>query len=87
MVVKLLLAKCVKLESKDCSGCTPLLLVVKNRHKIVIKLLLKKGAKPDLKEILDGLMLLLLIAESGYKAAVQLLLKRGTKFKFKDTLI
>jgi ankyrin repeat protein len=43
-IVKLLLEKGAKLESKDKDGWTPLSWATRNEHKAIIKLLLEKKA-------------------------------------------
>jgi ankyrin repeat protein len=44
-VVKLLLEKGAKLESKDKDGWTPLLCAVENRHVAIVRLLLEKVSR------------------------------------------
>ncbi|KAH8710123.1 hypothetical protein GQ44DRAFT_627087, partial [Phaeosphaeriaceae sp. PMI808] len=49
-VIKLLLKKGTKLESKDNNSRTLLLYTIRNRYEVVIKLLLKKGTKLESKD-------------------------------------
>ena len=51
VIVKLLVKKGAKLDSKDGDGQTPLSWAAENRHGAVVKLLAKKGAKLESKDI------------------------------------
>lgn len=59
MVVKLLLKKGAKLETKDKGGWTPLLYAIGNEHNTVVKLLLvKNSVNLDLRDNFSQTLLL-----------------------------
>jgi ankyrin repeat protein len=82
-VVKLLLEKGAKLETKDTDyGRTPLLWAAENGHVVVVKLLLEKGAKLETKAKY-GQTPLLWAAKNSHTAVVKLLLEKGAKLETK----
>jgi ankyrin repeat protein len=84
VVVKLLLEKGAKLETKDNNSQTLLSQAAENGHEAVVKLLLEKGAKLETKDK-GGRTLLLYTVGNGYDAAVKLLLaKNGINLDLRD---
>jgi ankyrin repeat protein len=51
----------------------------KNGHTEVVKLLLNKGAKANVKNIHDGVTALMKARQNGYKKIVNLLIENGAK--------
>jgi len=75
-VVKLLLEKGAKIETKSKYGLTPLSWAAESGHELVVKLLLDKGAELETKDKY-GLTPLLWAARKGYEVIVKLLLEAG----------
>ncbi|KAE8446343.1 hypothetical protein EG329_012092 [Mollisiaceae sp. DMI_Dod_QoI] len=73
----------VDVEEKDDTGGTPLLWAARNGRKAIVKLLLEKGANPEIKDRFSQTPLLLAVGK-GYKAIVQLLLEKGANLDIVD---
>ncbi|CZR66737.1 related to ankyrin [Phialocephala subalpina] len=82
-VVKLLLEKSAKLETKDNYGRTPLSWAAGNGHEAVVELLLEKSAELETKDNCSRTPLLW-AAQCGYEAVIELLLEKGAELKTKD---
>ncbi|OGE49580.1 hypothetical protein PENARI_c020G07591 [Penicillium arizonense] len=84
LVVKLLLDRGARLETKDNVFCqTPLSLAAQNGHNLVVKLLLDKGACLETKDNF-GQTPLSLAAGNGHDLVVKLLLDKGACLETKD---
>jgi ankyrin repeat protein len=85
VVVKLLLETGrVDMDLKDYDSQTLLLWAIKNRHEVVVKLLLEKGAEIEAKSS-SGWTPLSWAAGKGHKAVVKLLLEKGAEIEAKDS--
>ena len=72
------------LDSKDTHGRTPLSYAAESGHEVMVKLLLEKGAKLEIKDKKYNQTPLLWAVKKRHEAVVKLLLEKGAELEIKD---
>lgn len=75
--VRALLEKGAGLEAKSRYGQTPLFFAARNGHEEIVKLLLAKGANPNINDTFYKMSMLAAVADKGYVSIVKALIDAG----------